>query len=82
MDNLKLTDEKLRLETISDLVTSPDCGAVSIFVGTTRDNFEGKNVVKLEYEAYEAMALKSMKTICENVRKQVPSVVHLAIHHR
>jgi molybdopterin synthase catalytic subunit len=25
-----------------------------------RDNFEGKKVVKLEYEAYESMALKEL----------------------
>lgn len=82
MDHLKLTEDKLELETISDLVASPDCGAVSIFMGTTRDSFEGKNVVQLEYESYEAMALKAMKSICENVRNQVPSIVNLAIYHR
>ena len=26
----------------------------------TRDNFEGKKVLKLEYEAYESMALKEL----------------------
>jgi molybdopterin synthase catalytic subunit len=26
-----------------------------------RDNFEGKKVVKLEYEAYESMAIKELQ---------------------
>ncbi|KAJ0173474.1 hypothetical protein K1T71_010623 [Dendrolimus kikuchii] len=58
------------------------CGAVSIFVGTTRDNFEGKKVLRLEYEAYEPMALKAMKIICDDVRKKWPAVHSIAMYHR
>jgi molybdopterin synthase catalytic subunit len=35
----------------------PDCGALAVFLGTTRDHHDGRRVVKLEYEAYEPMAL-------------------------
>jgi molybdopterin synthase catalytic subunit len=42
-------------------------GAVSTFLGTTRDNFEGKTVVTLEYEAYAEMAMSCMKQIIEKV---------------
>lgn len=45
MDHLKLTVDKLSVETISDLVVDDTCGAVSVFIGTTRDNFEGKKVI-------------------------------------
>lgn len=44
MDHLKLTFDKLSVETISELVVDDSCGAVSVFIGTTRDNFEGKKV--------------------------------------
>ena len=47
MDHLKLTVDKLSVETISDLVVDDSCGAVSVFIGTTRDNFEGKKVIIL-----------------------------------
>lgn len=46
MDSVKLVNSKLSVEEISDLVASPSCGAISLFVGTTRDNFE-KQMVKL-----------------------------------
>ncbi|XP_041969507.1 molybdopterin synthase catalytic subunit [Aricia agestis] len=82
MDHLKLTVDKLSVESISDLVVDDSCGAVSIFVGTTRDNFEGKKVVHLEYEAYESMALKAMKVICEDARRKWPAVHGIAIYHR
>lgn len=45
MDHLKLTYDKLSVEEVSDLVIDDQCGAVSIFAGTTRDNFEGKKVL-------------------------------------
>lgn len=57
-------------------------GAVSVFVGTTRGTFQGKVVVRLEYEAYEAMAAKQLAALCRTVRAQHPDVLHLAVHHR
>lgn len=82
MDHLKLTYDKLSVEEVSDLVIDDQCGAVSIFAGTTRDNFEGKKVLRLEYEAYEPMALKSMKSICDDVRNKWPAVHGIAMYHR
>lgn len=47
-------------------------GAISTFLGTTRDTFEEKTVTYLEYEAYPEMALKSMLEICSEVREASP----------
>lgn len=44
MDFLKLTEDKLDPTVISELVVHESCGAVALFAGTTRDNFEGKQV--------------------------------------
>ena len=41
----------------------PDCGAVTLFLGTTRDHHDGRSVVRLAYEAYEPMALAAMEAI-------------------
>lgn len=38
-------------------------------------------VIKLEYEAYEPMALKEMNNICAKVRSQW-NIEHIAIYHR
>lgn len=42
-------------------------GAVSSFLGTTRDSFEGRTVTHLEYECYPEMALEVMRNICKEV---------------
>ncbi|XP_051160771.1 molybdopterin synthase catalytic subunit [Leptopilina boulardi] len=80
-DIVKLQYAKLNINEIVDLVTSPKCGAISTFIGTTRDNFESKQVLQLNYEAYEPMALKEMMNICEKVHSQW-DVDRIAIFHR
>ena len=57
-------------------------GATSLFVGTTRDNFQGKKVVKLEYEAYTPMAKKKLQELCNRVRVKWPEICHIAVYHR
>ena len=43
-----------------DTVRSPAAGAVATFVGTTRDSFQGRPTLRLEYEAYGPMAEAEM----------------------
>ncbi|CAH3022565.1 unnamed protein product [Porites evermanni] len=51
-DTIVITPDHLHVDQVTEIVGSPSAGAISMFVGTTRDNFEGKTVVRLEYEAY------------------------------
>lgn len=80
-DIIQFTAEQLSVEAVSQLVTSPLCGAVSLFVGTTRNNFEGKKVLRLEYEAYLPMAENEVRRICGDLRQKWP-VRHIAVFHR
>lgn len=61
-----IVSEPLSLEATTRRVEDPAAGAIATFVGVTRDNFEGKQVFKLEYEAYEPMAVKQLK-VCQVV---------------
>lgn len=81
MDIVDVVEEKLNVEAITDSVASPSCGAVSVFIGTTRDSFEGKEVVRLEYEAYLPMAKKKMMEVCTDIRKQW-HVKNISMIHR
>lgn len=44
MNFIELTEEKLDVTDVSEKVAHESCGAVSMFVGITRDNFEDKKV--------------------------------------
>ena len=80
-DIIKFTSEKLSVDEVSQLVISPLCGTISLFVGTTRNNFEGKKVISLEYEAYLPMAENERRKICSDIRQKWP-VKHIAVFRR
>ena len=51
------------------------------FEGTTRDTCDGRIVVRLEYEAYQVMAEREIKKICDRIRQQW-NVRHICVMHR
>lgn len=81
-DFVEVTQEPLDAQRAVELVTHASAGAISTFIGTTRDNFAGKKVVRLEYEGYEPMAKLELRKICAQMRAQWPSVVGIALFHR
>jgi molybdopterin synthase catalytic subunit len=77
----KVTLDPLSVQQINDLVKRPTDGAVVTFDGIVRNNFEGRVVRFLEYEAYAEMAEKKLAEIGEEVRGKFP-VGEIAIVHR
>jgi len=68
VDSVSLTEHVLDIAILTEQTQHDGAGAISSFLGTTRDNFEGKRVISLEYEAYDAMALESMRDLCRKMR--------------
>jgi molybdopterin synthase catalytic subunit len=60
-----LSDEPLSVGAAFDAVRRPGCGGTAMFVGTTRSPSEGHVVERLEYEAYEEMAVPAMRALGE-----------------
>jgi len=77
-----ITHDTLQVEQVSKQVTDTGTGATSLFVGTTRDTFQGKKVIKLEYEAYVPMAKKKLTELCNRLRVKWDDLYHIAIYHR
>jgi MoaE-MoaD fusion protein len=76
-----LSETPLSLESVVAEVASDDAGAIATFVGTTRARSRGRDVVRLEYEAYEGMAESEMERIATVLRER-HDVLEVAIHHR
>ncbi|KAI0274835.1 molybdenum cofactor synthesis 2 [Gloeopeniophorella convolvens] len=57
-------------------------GAIAVFVGTTRNSFQGKFVTHLQYESYTKLALKTMADILRAARTTSDAVLHSVIYHR
>jgi len=56
-------------------------GAITTFLGTVRNHNLGRKVLYLEYEAYEALAVRAFERIAGEVEQRWPGV-RLALHHR
>jgi len=52
-------------------VEHPSCGAVVLFSGNAREKNHDKDVVRLDYEAFEAMAASEMRTLFARCRAEV-----------
>jgi molybdopterin synthase catalytic subunit len=76
-----LSEEPLSLERAVAEVASDEAGAIATFVGTTRARSRGRDVVRLEYEAYEGMAETEMERIALSLKER-HELLHVAIHHR
>ena len=58
----------------------PDCGAVSLFIGNSRDHNQGRKVTRLEYEAYEPMALAALERLERDAREQFKIATCRIVH--
>jgi len=76
-----LTHAVLDEPTLRAAVTHSGAGAVLVFHGITRDNFQGRTVTRLSYEAYEGMAEAQMTAIAREAEARWPGV-RVAIGHR
>jgi len=62
-------------------VADPAAGAIVSFTGTTRRDNAGRIVTRLEYEAYEPMALSEMRKLAAEAGARW-KIVRIAIAHR
>src|SRR6187455_107880 len=76
-----LSDEPLSLERAAAEVASEGAGAIATFVGTTRARSRGRDVIRLEYEAYEGMAEQVMADLAAKLADR-HELSKVSIHHR
>ncbi|KAL9933150.1 hypothetical protein V8E36_007868 [Tilletia maclaganii] len=71
-DVAQLTYEAIDEGSVLRAVRDAGAGATCLFVGTTRDHFQGRAVTRLEYEAYSALAIKTLHGILLRARADPP----------
>ena len=79
--HVALSAEEISLDDAVRRVRHPQAGAVVLFLGTVRDNRQGASVHHLEYEAYEALALRDMRAVCAEAASRWP-LLRVAMVHR
>jgi molybdopterin synthase catalytic subunit len=76
-DVIELTTSEIRPEELRARLIDPAAGAYCGFEGWIRNHNEGQAVLRLEYEAYEPVALTEGEKILEEAGGQFP---HLRAH--
>lgn len=77
----KIVREAIRTQEISDSLRAPEDGAMLVFEGVVRNHTRGRRTLYLDYEAYEAMALKEMEVLAEEALRQF-KIRDIRIVHR
>ena len=75
-----LVTDQIDVGALLALVQSPERGGVACFLGTVRNHHRGREVVRLEYSAYEAMAEAECGRIVAEAGSRWDVVV--ALRHR
>ena len=78
---IELTAHPLDPDQFTSAVRRSTNGAVVTFLGTTRDNFDGKRVLTLEYEAFDEMAVKKLVEVRQELLAEF-GLDEIAIGHR
>jgi MoaE-MoaD fusion protein len=78
---LLLSSEPLDVSRVIAEASSDDAGAVATFVGTVRRQSRGREVVRLEYEAFAEMAEPMLRTLAADLSAR-HGLSSVAIHHR
>lgn len=82
VDFVAVGPEPIDTASLLEFVTTPQCGAISLFLGTVRDNSAGKDgVTHLEYEAYDGVVERKIQDIVDEARQKW-SLERIAAVHR
>lgn len=77
----EITADPLDAERLLQRVSSPEAGAIALFLGVVRNNSRGRRVLYLEYDAYPEMATQVMRQLAEETMARWP-ITDVAIQHR
>jgi molybdopterin synthase catalytic subunit len=77
----ELRERALSVEECVAAVSHAGAGGIDVFVGVVRDRNDGRDVTRLEYQAYEGMAVAEMQRIVGEIEREMEGV-RVAVQHR
>jgi MoaE-MoaD fusion protein len=79
--DLRLVEEPIDVAAVLAQVERPEAGAIASFIGTVRASSRDRDVLHLEYEAYEGMAEEVMEQLAATLKVKY-DLSEVAITHR
>jgi len=78
---IAIIEEPINTQAVIEAVQADGAGAINVFIGTVRNQTQAKPVTKLDFEAYDSMAVKKMQEIADQAAARWP-IQKVAIVHR
>ncbi len=78
--SIKISSQKLDVNECYSFVEDDACGGIIAFIGTVRNDTEGKEVLQLDFSTYKPMAIKEMQKIADKALEKF-DIKKIAIHH-
>jgi len=78
---IKILDRAIDTQEVINNVAADAAGAVNTFIGTVRNNTANKNVQRLEFESFDAMAIKEIQKIITTASEKW-GVCKASVYHR
>ena len=79
--DIKIVAHPIDVNECINKVKVPEAGGIDVFIGTVRAQTKGEEVIRLEFEAYEKMALLEMEKIAGTAISRWP-LHRILICHR
>ncbi len=81
VDYYLITEDPINLAEALSMIDDPSTGAQAIFLGTVRNEFEGRPSLGLYYDVYPPMAQSQIRKIGEALKEEF-DIRHVVIIHR
>jgi|SRR6516165_2255790 molybdopterin synthase catalytic subunit len=78
---ISISHDPINFAELTESVRSNEAGAVVLFLGTVREMTNGRQTAALDYDAFPAMARKTLEDLLAEARGKWP-IVNAAIVHR
>ena len=79
---ITLTSDPIDVSTALKDLQSAQAGAIDVFLGIVRDNTNERSVDRLEYEAYDRMAISEIQKIADVACERWPVLRYTIIHRK
>jgi len=79
---IALTTDPIDVASALKYLQSSQAGAIDLFLGVVRDNTQDRPVDRLEYEAYDRMAISEMQKIADEAHQRWPILRYTIIHRK
>ena len=79
---IKISDQPIDIQLCIDAAQSERAGAIDVFIGTVRNHNNAKEVVRLEFETYDVMAVKKMEELANQARERWDIEKIVMIHRK